>query len=80
MNIICEENHQGHQIVIREKPRVGYIGRSQIRQWSYRVLLDNKDISEHVVVTGMKPEQLIQSTQQLINQGFFGHRQSQTIR
>ena len=76
MYIIREESHRGHQIVIREKPRVGHIGRSQIRQWSYRVLLDSKDVSEHVVVLGMKPEQLIQSTQQLINQGFFVHRQN----
>ncbi len=71
MNIIREENHQGRTIVIGEKPGVGHIGRSRVRQWSYWVRLDNQDVSEHVVVRGMKPEDLLRSTQQLISQGFF---------
>ncbi|WP_309688315.1 hypothetical protein [Armatimonas sp.] len=66
MRVIQEENHQGHRIVVGEKPGIGYIGRSPIRQWSYRVLLNDEDISECVVVSGMKPDQLIQSARHLL--------------
>ena len=72
MNVILEENHQGHRIRVGEEPRVVLMGRSPVRQWSYQVHINEEDVSEHLVAPGQKPDQLLQNARQLVEHRLSG--------
>lgn len=67
MRVVLEEAHRGYQVTIRETPRVAYIGRSPLRQWSYRALVNNEDISAHVVTQGLKPTQIAENVKHFLD-------------
>lgn len=67
MRVVLEEAHQGYQVTIRETPQVVYIGRSPLRQWRYRALVNEEDISAHVVTLGLKPTQIAENVKRFLD-------------
>lgn len=67
MRVVLEEAHRGYHVTIRETPRIIYIGRSPMRQWSYCALVNNEDISAHVVTLGLKPTQIAENAKRFLD-------------
>jgi hypothetical protein len=67
MRVVLEEAHRGYQVVIRETPHVVYIGRSPLRQWRYRALVNNEDVSAHVDTQGIKPTQIAENVKRFLD-------------
>jgi hypothetical protein len=67
MRVVLEEAHRGHHVTIRETPQVVYIGRSPLRQWRYRALVNDEDISAHVVTLGLKPAQIAENVKRFLD-------------
>ena len=67
MRVVLEETHHGYHVAIRETPRVTYIGRSPLRQWHYRALVNNEDVSAHVVTIGLKPTQIAENVKRFLD-------------
>ena len=67
MSVVLEEAHRGYHVTIRETPHVTYVGRSPMRQWRYRALINDEDISTHVVTLGLKPTQIAENIKHFLD-------------